>query len=47
MAAQDDGDAELVGVTLMSLDDHTGLVPERPSFRPSAVPWLPIVGTQD
>ncbi|WTZ55065.1 GFA family protein [Nocardia sp. NBC_01388] len=42
------GDEEgLVGVTMMSLDDHTSLVPERQSFRPNAVPWLPIVGAQD
>ncbi|MFQ6329180.1 GFA family protein [Nocardia sp. CWNU-33] len=47
VGAQDDGDAKLVGVTMMSLDDHTGLVPERQSFRPNAVPWLPIVGAQD
>ncbi|MEU2258433.1 GFA family protein [Nocardia xishanensis] len=47
VAAQDDGDAELVGVTMMSLDDHSDLTPERQSFRPNAVPWLPIVGAQD
>ncbi|MBF6354195.1 GFA family protein [Nocardia higoensis] len=32
IAAQDDGDAELIGVTMMSLDDHTDLVPERQSL---------------
>ncbi|MFF2555202.1 GFA family protein [Nocardia sp. NPDC058058] len=47
VAAQDDSDAELVGVTMMSLDDHSALVPERQSFRPNAVSWLPIVGAQD
>ncbi|MET8871598.1 hypothetical protein [Nocardia sp. NPDC004604] len=37
VAAQHDGDAELVGVTMMSLDDRSGLVPERQSFRSNAV----------
>jgi len=32
---------------MMSLDDHSRLVPERQSFRSNAVSWLPIVVAQD
>ncbi|MCM6774468.1 GFA family protein [Nocardia sp. CDC159] len=39
VAAEDYGDA-IVGVTMMSLDNHDGLEPERQSFRENAVPWL-------
>ncbi len=34
----------MVGVTLMALDDHSGLTPVTQSFADNAVPWLhPIV----
>ncbi len=33
-------EAEFVGVTIMALDDHSGLVPEHQSFKDNAVPWL-------
>ena len=37
-------EAGLVGVTLVSLDDHSGLIPERQSFKDNAVPWLVPLG---
>ncbi|WP_024799703.1 GFA family protein [Nocardia sp. BMG51109] len=46
VAALDD-DAEMMGVTLMSLDDHTSLVPEHQSFKDHAVRWLPVLATTD
>ncbi|MEU4345669.1 hypothetical protein AB0H00_31205 [Nocardia sp. NPDC023852] len=45
VAAQDDGDAELVGVTMMSLDDHSALVPVHQSFKDNAVTWLSVIET--
>ncbi|WP_419150655.1 GFA family protein [Nocardia vinacea] len=43
IAAQDDGSAELVGVTMKSLDDHSSLVPVHQSFKHHAVRWLPVI----
>ncbi|WP_281005612.1 hypothetical protein [Nocardia vinacea] len=43
MASKGD-EAGLVGVTLVSLDDHSGLIPERQSFKDNAVPWLAPLG---
>ncbi|MET9284807.1 hypothetical protein ABZ531_21935 [Nocardia beijingensis] len=34
-------EAGLIGVTIMALDDHAGLVPVKQSFANNAVPWLP------
>ncbi len=34
IAAQDHGDAELVDVTMVSLDDRSDMTPERQSFAP-------------
>lgn len=34
-------EAGLVGVTMMALDDHAGLIPVKQSFAHNAVPWLP------
>lgn len=42
-----DVDADTVCVTMMSLDEHTDLVPERQSFSDDAVPWLPPLGADD
>jgi hypothetical protein len=42
VAALDD-DGDMMGVTIMSLDDHTGLVPTHQFFRGNAVPWLPVI----
>lgn len=42
VAAIDNGDDKM-GVTMMSLDDHSGLVPEHQSFKDNAVPWLPVI----
>ncbi|MFE7798678.1 GFA family protein [Nocardia sp. NPDC057440] len=42
-AIDDDGD--LMGVTMMSLDDHTALRPVHQSFKHNAVVWLPVVET--
>ncbi|WP_405177063.1 GFA family protein [Nocardia sp. NBC_01377] len=44
VAAIDDGSAD-IGVTMMSLDDHTALTPVHQSFKDNAVPWLPVVET--
>ncbi len=46
VCAVDEG-ADSITVTMMSLDDHSDLIPERQSFRDNAVPWLPIVGSRD
>jgi hypothetical protein len=39
VAAIDDG-GTMMGVTMMALDDHSGLVPIKQSFSSNAVPWL-------
>ncbi|MBH0780423.1 GFA family protein [Nocardia sp. NEAU-351] len=42
------GDApESVGVTMMSLDDHSDLTPLHQSFADNAVAWLPPIETVD
>ena len=40
-----DEDGTAMGVTIMSLDGPTGLVPEHQSFKDNAVSWLPVIGT--
>ncbi|MGW5383958.1 GFA family protein [Nocardia sp. NPDC003963] len=42
LASKGDVEGE-VGVTIMSLDNHTALIPEHQSFTADAVPWLPPI----
>ena len=42
IAARDEG-ADIVGVTMTSLDDHSQFEPEKQSFADNAVAWLPVV----
>lgn len=42
LASKGDVEGE-VGVTIMSLDNHTALTPEHQSFKADAVPWMPPI----
>ncbi|WP_280491925.1 GFA family protein [Nocardia asiatica] len=44
-ALDEDGDA--MGITMMALDDHSGLTPVHQSCKDNAVKWLPVIETID
>ena len=44
VAALDEG-SDVMGITMMALDDHSALTPVHQSCKETAVPWLPVVET--